>query len=146
HAAFKIPSLRNVELTGPYMHNGSLASLTQVVEFYARHGNFNNPEMNAFVIAIGLANSQQTQATMPDLIALLKTFTDERVRYEKAPFDHPEVIVPNGHVGDDVFVTAGNPLSPSLAKDELLVVPAVGANGRQAPLLPFDQRLAPAVQ
>jgi len=146
HAAFKIPSLRNIELTGPYMHNGSLASLQQVVEFYARHGNFFNPELNDFINNIGLANTPESRASMPDLIALLKTFTDERVRYEKAPFDHPEVIVPNGHVGDDVFIEAGNPLSPVLAKDELLVVPAVGANGRQDPLLPFDQRLAPAPQ
>jgi cytochrome c peroxidase len=146
HAAFKIPSLRNVELTGPYMHNGSLASLQQVLEFYARHGNFYNPELNDFVQNIGLATSPENLATIPDIIALLKTFTDERVRYERAPFDHPEVIVRNGHVGDDEFVEAGNPLSPVYAKDELLVVPAVGANGRQDPLLPFDQRLAPAAQ
>lgn len=142
-AAFKIPSLRNVELTGPYMHNGSLASLEQVIEFYSRNGNFNNPDLNDFVVQIALANNPQSRT---DLIAFLKTFTDERVRYEKAPFDHPEVIVPNGHVGNDVFVEAGNPLSPVLAKDELLVVPAVGANGKQAPLLPFDQRLVPAPQ
>jgi cytochrome c peroxidase len=31
---FKVPSLRNVELTGPYMHNGRFATLSEVVEFY----------------------------------------------------------------------------------------------------------------
>ena len=38
--AFKTPSLRNVELTGPYFHNGGASTLMQVVEFYARGGNF----------------------------------------------------------------------------------------------------------
>ncbi len=36
--AFKTPSLRNVALTAPYMHNGSLATLAEVVEFYNRGG------------------------------------------------------------------------------------------------------------
>ncbi len=53
-AAFKIPSLRNIELTGPYMHNGSMASLEQVMEFYSRHGNFKNPNKHAFVNGITL--------------------------------------------------------------------------------------------
>jgi cytochrome c peroxidase len=34
--AFKTPTLRNVELTGPYMHNGGMKSLTEVVQFYTR--------------------------------------------------------------------------------------------------------------
>ena len=41
--AFKVPTLRNVELTGPYMHNGGMATLEQVVEFYNRGGNFPTP-------------------------------------------------------------------------------------------------------
>ena len=40
HGAFKVPQLRNVELTGPYMHNGGMATLRQVVDFYTRGGNF----------------------------------------------------------------------------------------------------------
>ncbi|MGR8942513.1 MAG: cytochrome-c peroxidase, partial [Gammaproteobacteria bacterium] len=40
--AFKIPTLRNIELTGPYMHNGSMKSLEEVVEFYNRGGNGTN--------------------------------------------------------------------------------------------------------
>src|SRR5262249_36622634 len=34
--AFRTPSLRDVALTAPYMHDGSIATLTQVVEFYYR--------------------------------------------------------------------------------------------------------------
>ena len=36
--AFKTPSLRNAELTGPYFHNGGQATLKQVIEFYNRGG------------------------------------------------------------------------------------------------------------
>lgn len=39
--AFKTPSLRNVALTPPYMHDGSIATLEAVVDFYARGGTFN---------------------------------------------------------------------------------------------------------
>ena len=38
HAAFKTPTLRNIEFTGPYMHNGVYTSLEQVIEFYEKGG------------------------------------------------------------------------------------------------------------
>lgn len=133
-AAFKIPTLRNVELTGPYMHNGSMATLEQVIEFYARGGNFDNSNQSDFLTRTPMSGDAQKRA---DLLAFLKTFTDDRVRYEQAPFDHPELIVPNGHDGDDRFVQSGNPLSPLLAKENVLVVPAVGASGRTDPVEPF---------
>lgn len=133
-AAFKIPTLRNVELTGPYMHNGSMATLEQVIEFYARGGNFDNSNQSVFLTPTPMSTDAKKRA---DLLAFLKTLTDERVRLEQAPFDHPELIVPNGHDGDDQFVQPGHPLSPLLAKESVLVVPAVGANGRSEPIQPF---------
>ena len=36
--AFKTPTLRNIEITQPYMHDGSLASLEDVVDFYNNGG------------------------------------------------------------------------------------------------------------
>jgi cytochrome c peroxidase len=141
-AAFKIPTLRNIELTGPYMHNGSMATLEQVIDFYARQGNFFHENLNANVVAI----SSSANSTIPnafgtsnraDLIAYLKSFTDERVRYQKAPFDHPEVRVPNGHSGNAQLALQGNPLNGGLAQDDILVVPAVGANGSTTPVKPF---------
>lgn len=137
-AAFKVPTLRNIELTGPYMHNGSMATLEEVVEFYSRGGNFDNPQLHGLQVALPLSTNAQARE---DLIALMKSFTDERVRYEKAPFDHPEIMIPNGHVGDRDFVTAGHPLHAEWAKDEFLVIPAVGANGSIEPLLPFEALL-----
>ncbi|WP_426994542.1 cytochrome c peroxidase [Methylomonas sp. CM2] len=137
--AFKVPTLRNVELTGPYMHNGGMATLAQVIEFYARHGNFANDAQNFNLGASsrGLASVQN----IADLSNFLKALTDERVRYQKAPFDHPQLTVAHGHVGNDVQVEAGNPLGADLAKDETLTLPAVGADGAAAPITPF---LAPS--
>lgn len=142
NGAFKIPSLRNIELTGPYMHNGGMATLEQVIEFYSRGGNFiSQAKQSEKVFPLHLMqNSAQNRA---DLIAFLKTLTDDRVRYEKAPFDHPEIKIPHGHVGNNIAVTANNPLSPELAQDEFLVIEAVGSNGNIAPLLPFEGYLAP---
>jgi len=140
-AAFKTPLLRNIELTGPYMHNGSMSTLEQVIEFYARGGNFDNVQIHHLMSStLGINSDPQKRA---DLVEFLKSLTDERVRYEQAPFDHPELIVPNGHQGDEAFVTAGNPLDPALAKENFINIPAVGAGGSATPLLPFDQYLAP---
>ncbi|MFK5950327.1 MAG: cytochrome c peroxidase [Methylococcales bacterium] len=147
NGAFKIPSLRNIELTGPYMHNGGMESLEQVIEFYARGGNFNPPAKQSEKV-FSLApltfdiNAAQNRA---DLIAFLKTLTDDRVKYEKAPFDHPEIKIPHGHVGDEFSVASGNPIAGAsdLAEDEFLTINAVGASGRSTPLKAFDSLLAP---
>ncbi len=44
--AFATPTLRNVALTAPYMHDGSIGTLKEVVDFYARGGN-SNPHLDA---------------------------------------------------------------------------------------------------
>ena len=46
HGAFKTPSLREVARTAPYMHDGSLATLEDVVEFYSEGGR-PNPNIDA---------------------------------------------------------------------------------------------------
>ena len=54
--AFKTPSLREVGRTAPYMHDGSLASLEEVIEFYARGGNSNpnlDPEIRPLRLSVG---------------------------------------------------------------------------------------------
>ena len=139
-ASFKAPTLRNIELTGPYMHNGSMATLEQVIEFYARGGNIDNNNQHDFITSTPLRFSPEDRA---DLLAFLKTLTDDRVRYKQAPFDHPELVVPIGHQGDAAFVEAGSPLHPALAKEEFITIPAVGADGVANALLPFEANLAP---
>jgi len=148
-AAFKVPTLRNIELTGPYMHNGSMATLEEVLEFYARGGNFNNNFTHEFVAEMGqiagkdpVLNATAIQKRA-DIVAFLKSLTDDRVKYEKAPFDHPELTIPNGHTGNASAVINGNPLDASLAIDNNLILDAVGANGRSTPLTSFAETLAP---
>jgi cytochrome c peroxidase len=133
--AFKTPTLRNVELTGPYFHNGSRSTLEQVVEFYNRGGdrrgnNTNNSSgfganpsnLDADIEPLGLTASE-----MADLVAFLKRpLTDRRVQCDQAPFDHPQLIIPNGHGGNNVAVTNDG---TGRAVNEWFTIPAVGANG-----------------
>ena len=138
---FKIPTLRNIELTGPYMHNGGMASLEEVLEFYIRGGNFEVPPKE-FGKVFSLVDLQLSSESREDLLNFLKSLTDDRVRYEKAPFDHPELAVPHGHAGNNVLITATHALGDNLAADEYFTVPAVGAEGRGVnPLHSFERYL-----
>ena len=133
--AFKIPSLRNVELTGPYMHNGAFKSLEEVIDFYDRGGNVANRQH----FATGVFVHGFTPEMKKDLLAFLKGLTDERVRWEREPFDHPALAVPHGQ--------AATPRNPGdmRAADEWLQVGAVGRKGRtseQGPLQSFEHFLA----
>lgn len=90
--AFKAPGLRNQELLAPYMHNGGFATLRQVVEFYNRGGNFcrtNEADLDPDIEPRDLSDQQ-----LDDLVSFLLSLTDQRVRLEKAPFDHPELFIP----------------------------------------------------
>ncbi len=79
---FRAPSLRNVEVTAPYMHDGSIATLEEVLRFYAAGGRHitsgplagdgrANPYKSDLVTLIALDSQEQA-----DLIAFLKTLTD----------------------------------------------------------------------
>jgi hypothetical protein len=203
--AFKTPTLRNAELTGPYFHNGGAATLEQVVAFYNRGGDrrdkfkvvpdcgtpvLTTDAYNNTVVASGddgkiddsgyfnpktgqgypsnldpdLAGAKTlgdsscnpfqhpaedlglTKQDVSDLVAFLKTLTDDRVRWEKAPFDHPELYIPNGHPGNEVSISSyhhDDHENKNVANDLLLKIPAVGRNGRSdgsvrlPPLVPF---------
>ncbi|OLE97591.1 MAG: hypothetical protein AUG75_06415 [Cyanobacteria bacterium 13_1_20CM_4_61_6] len=115
--AFKVPSVRNVELTGPYFHAGGMATLEQVVDFYSRGGDFH--EANIDNLDPHIENLALSATEKANLVAFLKSLTDERVRFAKAPFDHPQLVIPNG---------------PS--------IPAVGKDGGAA-TQPFASTLAP---
>ena len=131
--AFKVPGLRNVELTGPYFHNGGKATLMQVVDFYSRGGDF--AKDNGAVVDPRLQRLGLTEAEKQDLVAFLLALTDERVRYQRAPFDHPSLCLPNGHAGDERAVKAVP--GTQRAADTQQCVPAVGAAGSRSPLRPF---------
>ncbi|MEJ2621665.1 MAG: di-heme enzyme [Candidatus Thiodiazotropha sp.] len=80
--AFRAPSLYNVELTAPYMHDGSVATLEEALDNYAAGGRHivsgpnagdgrNNPYKSDLITLINL--SEQDKA---DIVAFLKTLTD----------------------------------------------------------------------
>ncbi len=138
--SYKIPTLRNIELTGPYMHNGSMATLEEVLEFYIRGGNFET-EPKDFSKVFTLVQLRFLPQEREDLLNFLKSLTDDRVRFERAPFDHPELIVPHGHTGDNLAVNGTSHIDSALAADEVLVIPAVGADGITEPLQPFESFL-----
>ncbi len=98
HGSFKVPSLRNVELTAPYFHNGSVLNLEDVVDFYVRGGNFRAENISDFdpVVGQGIILTQGNDTMHNALVAFLKSLTDPRVAAQSAPFDHPELFIPNG--------------------------------------------------
>ena len=124
NGAFKAPSLRNVELTAPYFHNGGKRTLREVVDFYNRGGDFGDQNIADFdpdVMRLNLSNTEKES-----LVAFLKSLTDERVRSQKAPFDHPQIDIPNGHLGNQFRVVDEGNLR---ARDNTFRVPAVGKDG-----------------
>jgi cytochrome c peroxidase len=134
NGAFKTPGLRNVELTGPYFHNGGKGTLMQVVEFYNRGGDFAAENRENLAPDIQPLNLDEIEKA--NLVAFLLSLTDERVRYEKAPFDHPSLCLPNGHPGSTASVTnAGN--GAATDNSPLFCLNAVGSGGSKTPLRPF---------
>ncbi|MBK7896674.1 MAG: right-handed parallel beta-helix repeat-containing protein [Anaerolineaceae bacterium] len=72
--AFKVPSLRNIALTAPYMHNGSMETLEEVVDFYADGGGRLHGQENVDVFVQGFELTDQERL---DLVAFLYALTDE---------------------------------------------------------------------
>jgi hypothetical protein len=151
--AFKAPQLREVELTGPYFHNGGKLTLRQVVDFYVRGGDFpvTNSNQRDFNI-LNLNAEIQSNLSENEKVALvdfLLELTDDRVAFERGPFDHPQVILPldgtapesDGTVNRDVMLTgcSASPLGPGQQACDggmFLNVPAVGANGNPGGRIP----------
>lgn len=70
---YKTPSLRNVALTSPYMHDGSIRSLREVVEFY-NNGGIVNENLDPLVRPLGL-----TAIEIDDLVAFLLSLTGDNI-------------------------------------------------------------------
>ncbi len=69
--AFKTPTLRNVNRHGPFMHDGSLKTLEEVVEFY-NQGGVENPHLDPDITSLGLSDQDKQ-----DLISFLGTLDGE---------------------------------------------------------------------
>lgn len=87
---FKVPTLRNVAVTGPYMHNGVFKDLRTVVEFYDKYNNserninpetgkpWGEPEVAGTIDLEDLKAKKMTDRKVDALVAFMKTLTDER--------------------------------------------------------------------
>jgi cytochrome c peroxidase len=147
NSKFKAPHLRNIGMTAPYFHNGGYATLEQVVDFYARGRG--DAGQNAAGTLPGLldttpepaVNGQPStvgQNNKAALVAFLrKGLTDPRVLYDRAPFDHPQIFLPNGHpsatAGSTTPIPRGNTNGTPIAKDQLIEIKATGAAGTTTP-------------
>jgi hypothetical protein len=144
----KASGLRNLELNGPYFHNGGAATLQQVLDEYDIGGKFNRAFLNRVdmlpdIVPLGLGNLTTPHGFNAEeaLIAFLLALTDPNVKKEAKPFDHPQLFIPIDGTAPVLNVTAGdgtpeawNAWLKSHAKFQEL--PATGANGG-AELQPF---------
>lgn len=77
--AFKTPTLREIEHTAPYMHDGSLKTLEEVIEHYDK-GGIKNPYLSEKMKPLNLTDQEKA-----DLIAFLKALSGEGWQHIKAP-------------------------------------------------------------
>jgi len=72
---FKVPGLRNVAVTAPYMHNGMFKTLEEVIEFYDQPDKFVTGSINRDTLVRPLNLTPQEKS---DLKAFLEALTDQR--------------------------------------------------------------------
>jgi hypothetical protein len=129
--AFKSSTLRNIELTGPYMHNGGMKSLEEVVQFYTRGGDFRGTNRQDLDPDVGgIPELQGNAEKIGAVVEFMLHLTDPRVKYRKAPFDHPELVLPQGTSG----------VVDGYVRDLLYLLPAVGRDGGE-PFGSFEDAL-----
>jgi cytochrome c peroxidase len=82
--AFKTPTLREVEHHAPYMHDGSIKTLAEVVEHYDK-GGIKNPHLDQRLKPLKLSPQEKA-----DIVAFLKALSGEGWQHIKAPEEFPE--------------------------------------------------------
>ncbi len=144
-AKFRTPSLRNVELRAPYMHNGRFATLEAVVEFYNRGGDVNAANIERNRIRARNLSAQQKS----DLVAFMKRpMTDPRVASESAPFDRPMLyaesmrvpqIIGVGAAGTGGVIPQVMALAPPIVGNTNFTVGVTNALGNAQAILIIDK-------
>ncbi len=74
---FKPPTLRNIAVTGPYMHDGSMATLEEVIDHYAAGGKMDHVNKSRILRPFKLTSSEKQ-----DLVEFLKSLTDEDLLHD----------------------------------------------------------------
>lgn len=110
--AFRTPSLRNVALRAPYMHDGRFATLEDVVDFYNRGGDFTAPNKDPRVHPRNFTPQQKAAL----LAFLRRPLTDARVAAESGPFARPQLYTESNRVPQIVgdSVSGSNALAPQM--------------------------------
>ena len=126
NGAFKVPGLRNVALNAPYNHTGGYSTLHQAINLYNRGFDHDNGVNLSPDVAV---NPQLTVAQKQDLVQLMLEMTDPRVENRSAPFDHPELRIPNGHPNAAGSTTRVVNRGDGNATDTMLTIPASGRSG-----------------
>jgi cytochrome c peroxidase len=81
--AFKTPTVRNVDITAPYMHDGSQKTLEEVVDWYNKGGH-PNPHLDEKIKKIDLTDQEKA-----DLVAFMKALTGELPKPERGRLSQP---------------------------------------------------------
>jgi hypothetical protein len=127
-----------------FMHNGRLASLLEVVEFYDRGGDFPGAQINP----LNLTAEQKA-----DLVAFLHTLTEDAVRDQLPPFDRPRLFAESGRVpteygygtaGTGQFVPDAIAIEPPLVGNPQWTVGLQHAMGGTPAILLVDVAPAPS--
>lgn len=113
--SFRVPSLRNVALTGPYMHNGKFETLEEVIQFYADGGGRSISSVKEDNIDAFIQGFELNQQEKSDLVAYLHALTDESAMPEV-----PEVAL-SGLPIPVQGVTVGRARSERLNRGDTLV-------------------------
>ncbi len=74
---FRVPSLRNIAVTAPYMHDGSVATLEDVIDHYAVGGRMDHPNKSPILKKFSLTAEEKL-----DLVEFLKSLTDEEMLHD----------------------------------------------------------------
>ncbi|MEM1182787.1 MAG: cytochrome c peroxidase [Acidobacteriota bacterium] len=119
----RTPSLRNLPLRAPYMHNGRFETIRDVVEFYNRGGDFDEVNKDGRVRELFL-----TEQEKDDLVHFLTTaFVDDRLINEEAPFDRPGLFTESGRL-PQVSDTGGVAGSGGIVPRPVALEPAILGN------------------
>lgn len=76
HGRFKTPSLRNVAVTGPYMHDGRFTSLSEVIKFYDEDVRLDSPNISFDKMEI-IRRNRLSEDQKKNILAFLNTLTDQ---------------------------------------------------------------------
>ncbi|MFT5920443.1 MAG: cytochrome c peroxidase, partial [Granulosicoccus sp.] len=74
---FKTPTLRNIAVTAPYMHDGRFFSVRDVIDHYSEHVKDNSPNLDPLMELVGNGGAQLSESDKDDLEAFLMTLTDD---------------------------------------------------------------------